>query len=64
MGYPCLSYGRYVNFVLLIGIREQDMPRFRNVFDLVIDTFSNVEKTLRLLKTSDWQDFIQILTAE
>ena len=56
--------GRYVNFVLLIGIREQDMPHFRNVFDLVIDTFSNVEKTLRLLKTSDWQDFIQILTAE
>ena len=53
-----------MNFVLLIGIREQDMPRFRNVFDLVIDTFSNVEKTLRLLKTSDWQDFIQILTAE
>ena len=56
--------GRFVNFVLLIGVREQDMPRFRNVFNLIVESFSNVERTLALLKTNDWADFIQVLTAE
>lgn len=53
--------GSLVNFVLLIGIREQDMRLFRHIFDIVVNCFSNVEQTLELLKSNYWEEFIAAL---
>ena len=58
---PISWNGSYVNFVLLRGIREQDMHQFRAVFDVVVNSFSDIERTLRLLKTDSWEEFIRTL---
>ncbi len=56
--------GTYVNFVLLIGIREQDMHQFRDVFDLIVSSFTDVEKTIELLRTGTLEQFIEVLISQ
>lgn len=51
-----------VNFVLLIGVAEKDMGVFRSVFDKIVDSFSSIENTVTYLKSSSYEEFIQILS--
>ncbi|MGN1344016.1 MAG: BglG family transcription antiterminator [Traorella sp.] len=53
---------KQINFILLIGVTAQDMTKFRDIFDLIIDSFLSIEKTVQLLKTSSFEEFIQVLT--
>lgn len=51
-----------VNFVLLVGIANEETAKFRDLFDIIIDSFSSIEKTVALLKTNSFESFIQTLT--
>ncbi len=56
-----IPWGRHnVRFVLLIGITEEEMGLFRDVLDLIIETFSSVESTMRLLQTDTFDEFIDM----
>lgn len=50
-----------VRFVLLIGITEQDMKYFKGAFDLIVELFSSVDRTLALLKTDTFAEFCEKL---
>lgn len=51
-----------INFVLLIGIAKEETALFRDLFDIIVDSFSTVEKTVALLQTNSFDDFIHVLT--
>ena len=54
-----ISWGRHdVRFVLMIGITQDEMGLFRDVLDLIIEVFSNVENTMRLLQTNTYDEFV------
>ena len=54
-----IPWGRHdVRFVLMIGIVQDDMGLFRDVLDLIIEVFSNVENTMRLLQTDSYDEFV------
>ena len=54
-----IPWGRHdVRFVLLIGIAQEDMGLFRDVLDLIIEAFSSVETTMRLMQTDTFDEFI------
>ncbi len=56
-----IPWGRHnVRFVLLIGITEEEMGLFRDVLDLIIETFSSVESTMHLLQTDTFDEFIDM----
>lgn len=56
-----IPWGRHnVRFALLIGITEEEMGLFRDVLDLIIETFSSVESTMRLLQTDTFDEFIDM----
>ncbi|MGM9946617.1 BglG family transcription antiterminator [Floccifex sp.] len=50
-----------INFVLLIGVALEDMSKFNGLFNIIIDSFSSVEKTIQLLKTKSYEEFIETL---
>lgn len=50
-----------INFVLLIGVALEDMSKFNGLFNIIIDSFSSVEKTIQLLKTKSYEEFIATL---
>lgn len=53
-----IPWGRHqVNFVLMIGIAEQDMKYFKDAFDLIIDLYSSVDKTIQILNTDTFEEF-------
>lgn len=53
-----IPWGRHqVNFVLMIGIAEQDMKYFKDAFDLIIDLYSSVDKTIQILNTDTFDEF-------
>lgn len=53
-----IPWGRHqVNFVLMIGIAEQDMKYFKDAFDLIIDLYSSVDKTIQILNTDTFNEF-------
>lgn len=49
--------GRSVRFVLMVGISEQDMKHFKAAFDLIIELFCSLERTIELLKTDSFEEF-------
>ncbi len=54
-----IPWGRHnVRFALLIGITKEEMGLFRDVLDLIIETFSSVETTMRLLQTDTFDEFL------
>ena len=55
-----IPWGRHnVNFVFLIGIAKNEMGLFRDALDLIIELFSSVDNTMRLLQTDDFSDFVR-----
>lgn len=58
-----IPWGRHdVRFVLLIGISQEDMGLFRDVLDLIIEAFSSVEITMRLMQTDTFEEFLAAFT--
>lgn len=54
-----IPWGRHdVRFVLLIGITQDEMGLFRDVLDLIIEVFSNIDYTMRLLQTNTYAEFV------
>ncbi|MEI5989406.1 hypothetical protein A5881_000894 [Enterococcus termitis] len=51
----------YVQVIIMIVINQDDMKKFRQLFDFMIDTFSNQEKLNKLLKVKDYEGFINEL---
>lgn len=41
----------HVNFVLMIGVAQSDMKYFKDAFDSIIDVYSSVDKTVKILET-------------
>lgn len=57
-----IPWGRHdVNFVLLIGIANEDMRHFRDALDLIIDTFSDIDRVMGLMQTTDFTGFCKAL---
>lgn len=56
-GAPIPWSGRFVHFVLLVGIAEQDMKHFKAAFDLIIELFSSPERSLALLQAESFESF-------
>ncbi len=55
-----IPWGRHnVHFVFLIGIAKNEMGLFRDALDLIIELFSSVDSTMRLLQTDDFSDFVR-----
>ena len=55
-----IPWGRHnVHFVFLIGIAKNEMGLFRDALDLIIELFSSVDNTMRLLQTDDFSDFVR-----
>jgi lichenan operon transcriptional antiterminator len=54
----------YVQVIIMIVMNQGDMKKFRQLFDFMIDTFSNQEKLRRLLKVGSYEEFIEELFFE
>lgn len=60
-----IPWGRHdARFVLLIGIAKDDMGLFRDVLDLIIEIFSSVETTMRLMQTDTFDEFLAVFMQE
>lgn len=60
-----IPWGRHnVNFVLLVGIAEGDMGYFRDTLDIIIELFSSVDATMRLLQTDTFDEFLEAFTGD
>lgn len=58
-----IPWGRHnVHFVFLIGIAKDEMGLFRDALDLIIELFSSVDNTMRLLQTDGFADFVRAFT--
>lgn len=56
-----IPWGRHqVKFVLMIGIAQQDMKYFKDAFDLIIDLYSSVDKTVQILNTDTFEEFKEV----
>ncbi|ALS35715.1 lichenan operon transcriptional antiterminator [Enterococcus rotai] len=51
----------YVQVIIMIVMNQNDMKKFRQLFDFMIDTFSNQKKLETLLKVEDYEEFIDEL---
>lgn len=51
----------YVQVIIMIVMNQNDMKKFRQLFDFMIDTFSNQKKLENLLKVEDYEEFIDEL---
>lgn len=59
-----IPWGRHdVNFVLLIGIAQGDMGYFRDALDIIIELFSSVDETMRLMQTDSFDEFLAAFTS-
>lgn len=57
-----IPWGRNeVNFVMLIGLAQKDMSHFRDAFDIIIDLFSSVDSTMRIMSTDTFEEFASSL---
>lgn len=43
----------------MIGIAQEEMGLFRDVLDLIIEVFSSVDSTMRLLDTDTFEEFLR-----
>ena len=60
-----IPWGRHdVNFVLLIGIAREDMGYFRDVLDIIIELFSSVDDTMRIMQTDTFEEFLHAFTQD
>lgn len=59
--YPIQWGPYYVQAVVMIVMNKTDMKKFRQLFDFMIDTFSNSEKLQQLLQSTSYQAFIDTL---
>nr|WP_242700572.1 PRD domain-containing protein [Enterococcus sp. DIV0212c] len=51
----------YVQVIIMIVMNQEDMKKFRQLFDFMIDTFSDQKKLKQLLKAKNYEDFIEEL---
>lgn len=51
---------RKVNFVLMVGIKKEDMVYFHDAVDFIVEAFSSIDKTLKLLDTDTFETFKKI----
>ena len=59
-----IPWGRQqVNFVLLIGVAQQDMKYFKDAFNIIIELYSDLDKTVELLHTKNFDAFRQVFTS-
>lgn len=58
---PVKWENHYVQVIIMIVMNQDDMKKFRQLFDFMIDTFSNQEKLNNLLKVNDYEEFIDEL---
>lgn len=56
--------GRDVHFVMMIGIAKEDMTYFRDAFDLIVEFFSSVDKTVALMRTDSFEEFVEVFAGE
>lgn len=58
-----IRWGRKtVHFILLVGIARQEMKYFTPAFDLVVDLFNSTGRTIELLKTNTFEEFLRRIT--
>lgn len=58
-----IPWGRHkVHFVLLIGIAKDEMAYFRDALDIIIDLYSSIDKTSRLMQTDTFEEFVDVFT--
>ena len=58
-----ITWGRHkVHFVLLIGIAKDEMAYFRDALDIIIDLYSSIDKTSRLMQTDTFEEFVDVFT--
>ncbi len=51
----------HVRVVLLIGLSRQDMKHFREAFSIIVERFSSVNSTTRILSTNSFDEFVEAL---
>lgn len=59
--YPVKWGTYYVQVIIIIVMNKTDMKKFRQLFDFMIDTFSEQEKLHQLLSTQNYTAFIDTL---
>lgn len=52
---------RHVRVVLLIGLSRQDMKHFREAFGIIVDRFSDVDSTTRILGSNTFDELVSAL---
>lgn len=58
-----IPWGRHkVHFVLLIGIAKDEMAYYRDALDIIIDLYSSIDKTSRLMQTDTFEEFVDVFT--
>lgn len=50
-----------IHFILMIGINEQDMKYFKNALDLIVNLFLSAEKTIEIMKTNTFDEFVKLM---
>jgi lichenan operon transcriptional antiterminator len=56
--------GRKVNFVLMLGLAQEDMHYFQDVLDIVIDLYLSPEKSAKILATDTYEEFVSVVCGE
>lgn len=51
-----------VNFVLLVGLSREDMERFQDVMNVIVERFSSATAIRRLIKSDSFPEFVSALT--
>ncbi|ALS01447.1 hypothetical protein ATZ33_08730 [Enterococcus silesiacus] len=59
--WPVKWGNHYVQVIIMIVMNQEDMKKFRQLFDFMIDTFSNQEKLAKLLSVENYEEFIDEL---
>lgn len=58
---PIKWENHYVQVIIMIVMNQKDMKNFRQLFDFMIDTFSNRKKLDKLLSVNHYEGFIEEL---
>lgn len=54
-----IRWGRKnVHFIFMVGITKENMKYFTPAFDLVVDLFNSTNRTIELLKTGTFEEFL------
>ena len=55
---------RKVNFVLMLGLAQDDMRYFQDVLDVIIDLYLSPEQSARILATDTYEEFVSVVSGE